>query len=86
MHIAIPGMCLKKEEKKEIKGMSYFVLGPVPSRVSCLQKIQGKQTVSMNIFRAASSLGVEGGQMLRRDGEATGTNPVGFYHQNNLIL
>lgn len=40
----------------------------------------------MNIFRAASSLGVEGGQMLRGDEEATGTNPVGFYHQNNLIL
>lgn len=58
--------------------MSYFVPGPVPSRASCLQKIQRKRMVSMNIFRAASSLGVEGGQMLCGNEEATGTNPGGF--------
>lgn len=69
---------LKKRREKEIKSMSYFVLGPVPSRASHLQKTQWKQTVSMNIFRAASSLGEESGQILCRNQEATGKNIVGF--------
>lgn len=68
----------KKRREKEIKSMSYFVLGPVPRSASYLQKIQWKQAVSMNIFRAAGSLGVEGGQMLCRNGEATGKNTVEF--------